>query len=542
MKRASQEQVSLAPSLIGKSEWVQVEPLVYQRPCIGQEHSASYNQNVAEGHTELSIAVTFSINVEVQELIERAKQAWTNCRLLHPEIAIELSTDFSIPQLMTYRILSTSSSTHSTAETTDDEEALKEWSSDTFVLVEDREYQEVLEMTYNRRLLTKGKQAMMYLVPDTRTSIADDERVHCIIWNVSHAVTDAYSVIAFVNTFLQETVKGSSKKVLLGEDGDHLSVVKHLPISPLVSYEKMYKPSEALKEESLQQAKDQLQLYKEKLSESIAMYPEPHHGMREHRTHCLATDFSLAESEQILSYLKQVKLSITYAGAAATIMAALEMYGKGHETGALLGMTRNARRWVATVVSNTGRIAIPMATDVVFLWIPFDTADFMKNKSRRERLLILGREIKVQLGKHLLSPHYLASVPYMSDIAVEGLRSQQELKAAIADAENVERETEEVVLASSPGFSSQGALALKKEFQSDTNVKIVRHHIRHTGRQVGTSPWIGMFSLDECLSFSIGFDGKYYSPEPMNRFLGLVRENVASLGRMQDSPVRGSKL
>jgi len=518
--------VPVAPNLTSKSDWTQVEPLVYQRPCIGQEHSASFNQNVADGHTELSLGVNFSVNLTPQEVIEKSKKAWTNCRLLHPEIAVELSTDFSIPQMMTYRIL------------TDDEKA-QEWVDETFVLVEDRNYEEVLEMTYNRRLLTKGKQSMMYLVMDTRSLLADELRNHCIVWNVSHAVTDAFSIIEFLNSFLKEIAKGSSDDILHGEDANPLSVVKHLPISPLVSYEKMYKPSAKEKEDSLRQAKEQLALYKDKLSQSVAMYPEEHHGLRQHRTHCLVTYFSLQESLRILNFLKETDLSITYAGAAATVMAAHQMYGKGHETGALLGMTRNARRWVATVISTTGRVAIPMATDVVFLWIPFD--QLKKGKTRKAQLIALGQEIKNQLAKHLLSPHYLASVPYMSDIYVEGLQTQQQLKQALLEAKNVERETEEIVAASSPGFSSQGAVALIKEFSSGPT-RIVRHNLTHTGRQVGTSPWIGMYSLDSCLRFSIGFDAKYYSPKPMNKFLQLVRENVASLVEESEHHTTNSRL
>lgn len=492
-------EVPAAPNLTSKSDWIEVSPHVYQRPCVGQEHSASFNQNVADGHTELTIALNFSTSMSAEELVKRARAAWTSCRTLHPEIAVELSTDLSIPQLMTYRILP-------------DGAAMQAWMDETFVVVEDRAFDDVQAMTYNRRLTTRGKQSMMYLVLDSRSGKAAESHDHCIIWNVSHAVTDAYSIVQFINTFLDETVKGAQ-----AIDGAALAeIAQHLPISPLVPYQALYRPTESDKQRSLDEARAQLTLYKDRLAHSVAMYPEPDYAVRPHHTHCLATHFSLADSTAILDALQQVRVGITYVGAAATLLAAHQMYGKGHETGALLGMTRNARRWVATVLPATGRVAIPMATDVVFLWIPFATQQ-RQRQTRAERVVAVAREIKTQLSTHLVSPHYLASVPYMSDVVVDSLRGGLPAEAA----------------PSSPGFSSQGVPPIAREVQAGSR-RITRNGFSHTGRQVGPSPWIGMFTLDDCIRFSIGFDSKYYRPDAMDAFLTLVRDNVAAVADMPE--------
>lgn len=502
--------VPVVPNLTNEGKWTQIEPLVFQRPCVGQEHSASYNQNVADGHTELSILGTFSINHSIDKVVQRCRKAWYHSRYLHPETAVELSTDLSIPQMMTYRLLSE-----------DKKEEIDTWMKETFIPVTNRSYDEILQMSYNRRLPTRGKASMMYFIVDNRPDLRDDQRVYAIVWNVSHAVTDAFSIVAFLNTFFSEVVKDTSDGDLLhSKDAEIDSIVRHLPISPLVTYEKRYNPTQAEKMESLAQAKEQLALYKDKLSESVAMYPESDFTNRDHGTHCLMTTLSLQESNNVLLALKQAQVGITYAGAAATILATYQLYGKGHETGALLGMTRNARRWVTTMLSDTGHIAIPMATDVVFLWIPFEKHLEAHKNNKKELMLSIGREIKTQLKKHLLSPHYISSVPYMSAMFVDGLRAQQQ-----QDQQNKDDAKEDICLPSAPGFSSQGVLSAKKVITSGETV-LIRHEVAHAGRHIGSSPWIGLFALDDSFRFSIGFDTKYYKVEKMTEFLNLVRANV----------------
>lgn len=362
---------------------------------------------------------------------------------------------------------------------------------------------------------------MLYLVIDSRFDIQDDQRFHAIIWNVSHAITDAFSIVAFLNSLLTDIARNvTDSDVFQDEQTD---IVQHLPISPLVTYEKLYKPTQAERIEALAQANDQLALYKDKSADSVAMYSESDFTSRNHGTHCLITSLKLQESTRILRSLKQAQVGITYLGAAATIWATYQLYGRGHETGALLGMTRNARRWVATVLSDTGRTAIPMATDVVFLWIPFANHLEAYRNDKKRLLLSLGQEIKIQLNKHLTSPHYLSSVPYMSKMFVDGLIAQEaQNRQDTLDPKKI------VSIPSAPGFSSQGTLAAKR-LHTWNDTTLVRHDIIHTGRQVGTSPWIGLNSLDQCLRFSIGFDTKYYKVEKMEVFLDLVRENVKSI-------------
>lgn len=79
-----------------------------------------------------------------------------------------------------------------------------------------------------------------------------------------------------------------------------------------------------------------------------------------------------------------------------------------------------------------------------------------------------------------------------------------------------------------PGFSSQGALALKREFHSKT-ASINTHDFVHTGRQINASAWVGMFSQCNQVTLSMGFDSKYYDPVTMETFLKLARSNLASL-------------
>jgi len=246
------------------------------------------------------------------------------------------------------------------------------------------------------------------------------------------------------------------------------------------------------------------------MSRSIAMYPEEDVAAREHKTHCIRLQYTLQESKALLAQLREEKLSITFAAAASVVLAVKQTYAKGHETGALLGMTRNARRWVDTSGQRENGGSVPAAADCVFLWIPFEQQWFQG--STRDTVLAIARAIRKEMGPHLVSPHYLASLNFTSARAVEGLAASDEPTAAPC----------------APGFSSQGAVAMEREFRSQ-DATIHLHDIVHTGRQINDSAWVGMFSLWDQITLSMGFDGKYYEPSGMHAFMALAKTNLASL-------------
>lgn len=259
------------------------------------------------------------------------------------------------------------------------------------------------------------------------------------------------------------------------------------------------------------------------------MYPEHDFHTRSHRTHCFHKEFSLVESNAIFSSLKRQDLSITFLGAAATIMAVREMYGRGHEAGALLGMTRNARRWINT--NESGKSPIPMATDVVFLWIPFEGI-FNEKNSREDQLLFLGRVIRSQLAPHLTSVHYISSMQLMCDEYVSNLKVARDKANASSEPLGTEP-----ITPSPPGFSPQGVLEVSKRVEANGHY-IERHLFKHTGRQVNASPWIGLLSVDRELQLSLGFDEKYFKVEDMERFIAITREHLISVARAQNDPAR----
>ncbi len=248
------------------------------------------------------------------------------------------------------------------------------------------------------------------------------------------------------------------------------------------------------------------------MSSSIAMYPEDDASSRSHGTYCIRLQYTLSESQALLAFLRDQKLSITFAAAAATVLAIKQTYGKGHETGALLGITRNARRWVKTELAlgeEDGHRA-PCASDVVFLWIQFKEEYFARDI--KDTILQLGRAIRTEMGPHLTSPHYIASLCFTAGRFVSALAA----------------EGEPVPAPQAPGFSPQGALPLRREFSSET-ASIQAHDFEHSGRQINPSAWVGMFSLWERVTVSMGFDTKYYEPSTMERFMALVKANLGTL-------------
>lgn len=247
------------------------------------------------------------------------------------------------------------------------------------------------------------------------------------------------------------------------------------------------------------------------MPQSIAMYTEADSLSRPHGTYCIRLQYSQAQSDALLAQLRRENVSITFATAASTLLAMRQIYSKGHETGALLGMTRNARRWIDTTNLDAG--LVPNAADVVFLWIPFSKDVFLL--PIREQVLSLARQIRSELGPHLQSAHYISSVSFSSDRAV----------AAMAAASKAKEQPGPKQCA--PGFSSQGALDLAREFSSDS-ASIHVHDIRHTGRQINDSPWVGMFSLWGRITLSMGFDTKYHEPSRMEQLMALVKSNLAT--------------
>lgn len=246
------------------------------------------------------------------------------------------------------------------------------------------------------------------------------------------------------------------------------------------------------------------------MPQSIAMYPELDTENRQHGTYCIRLQYTFQESQALLASLREKNLSITFAAAAATILAVRRMYAKGHETGALLGMTRNARRWVDTVAERENGGSVVCASDVVFLWVEFEESWF--KGSTQDAILGIGGAIKRQLGPHLLEPHYISTLEFTSDRVVEALKA----------------EGEPVPAPCAPGFSPQGALALEREFHSKT-ASIHAQDFVHSGRQINVSAWVGMFSLWDRITLSMGFDCKYWNPLNMEAFMALTKDNLGSL-------------
>ncbi|KAL3471478.1 hypothetical protein BJX99DRAFT_250414 [Aspergillus californicus] len=481
----------------------------WMRECTGGENGVSYNQNVRDGHTELTIEVAFTASISTPQLIQRVRNAWLLAHATHPEVAIQVSTGTELPQEMTFEALqSESDAAH--------------WLQETLRVVNDQTAQDVARMTYSRRLLTKGKRNMLYLVTAGAAHPGHPDR-HSLVRNLSHTLADVYSVVQFYNYFLETiTLVPGDRDVTVGEL-DYSGVFDRLPATPMTPYEAQYKPTNDQKEHAIAGAISQAELYADKMPQSIAMYPEADVGTRSHETHCIRLQYTLLESKALLAALRDEKISITFAAAAASVLAVKQTYGKGHETGALLGMTRNARRWVKTGERQEGGQRVPCASDVVFLWVPFQPEWF--TGSTRDTILCLARAIRSELAPHLTSPHYIASLTFTSNRFVAALAA----------------EGEPVPAPQAPGFSPQGALALGRRFASHT-AAIDTHDFIHSGRQINPSAWVGMFSLWEEITLSMGFDGKYYDPGSMDRFMALVKSNLATVIPSQLAQVASSKL
>ncbi|KAL4918416.1 hypothetical protein BDW62DRAFT_210487 [Aspergillus aurantiobrunneus] len=488
--------------------WRQVGHGRWTRECAGGEKAVSYNQNVRDGHTELTIDVPFSTSLSTPELIQRVRNAWLVCHCTHPEVAIQVSTGTELPQRMLFEALQS-------------EADAAAWLRESLHIVTDQNAQDVVRMTYNRRLQTNGKRNMLYLVTAGAADPEHPDR-HWFVWNFSHTLADIYSIVRFYNYLFKTITHVPGDRDMAVAELDYSGLHERLPVTPITPYEDEHKPTRAQREQAVAGAIEQAELHAFRMSQSIAMYPEPDAASRSHGTHCIRLQYTLSESQALLAALQDHKLSITFAAAAATILSIKQAYGKGHETGALLGMTRNARRWVHTELHEEGGYRVPAAADTVFIWIPFKPEWFTAGCSTRDTILHLGRAIRAQLGPHLTSPHYIASMSFAADQAVSSLAA----------------EGEPVPAPQAPGFSPQGALPLLRDIASET-ASIQTHDFAHTGRQINPSAWVGMFSLWERVTLSMGFDVKYYDPVNMEAFMARVKGNLATVipGR-----VMGAKL
>lgn len=217
--------------------WHQIDTGCWTRECAGTEQGISYNQNVRDGHTELTVEVPFNINVSASELVQRVRNAWLICHADYPEIAIELSTGEEVPQIMKYQTLQS------------DVDA-SAWLQETLHVVTNMSVRDVVNMTYSRRLPTKGKRSMLYLVTAPGASGEEPSR-HCLVWNVGHVVADAYSIMQFLNHLFKTITRVTGDYDLKISQLDYARVLGRLPISPVTPYEKQYRPTEEQRKQAM---------------------------------------------------------------------------------------------------------------------------------------------------------------------------------------------------------------------------------------------------------------------------------------------------
>lgn len=260
-------------------DWHEVKPDVWTRTCLGHEGPTSFNQNVADGHTELSAFATFRLHrkaildpsTEELDIVDRVKEAWIKVRCARPETAVELTThtEPNTPQALTYRVLR-------------NEQEIGTWVDQTLKVIRLGEngfhsVQEICRMTYNRKLPTSGKQSMLYLVlPSASSNSLQKESgtsnidIH-IIWNVSHAVVDGFSITQFFNSLFQFIVDApaantstSSSRIYVPSKTE-LDVLPRLPRSSVVAYERRYKPLQQERDAALRDAYQNMSLIQEKV-------------------------------------------------------------------------------------------------------------------------------------------------------------------------------------------------------------------------------------------------------------------------------------
>lgn len=170
---------------------------------------------------------------------------------MYPEIAIQLSTGTELPQMMKYEKL------QSDADAT-------EWLQETLHVITDRSARDVVNMTYSRRLPTKGKRNMLYLVI---APVADRENPahHSLVWNLSHALSDAYSIVQFLNYFFKTATEVFGDRDMTINQIDYSGLFGRLPVSPVTPYETQYKPTREQRQQALDDAVYQAELYGSKV-------------------------------------------------------------------------------------------------------------------------------------------------------------------------------------------------------------------------------------------------------------------------------------
>lgn len=231
--------------------WRQVVHGQWTRETTGGETGISYNQNVRDGHTELTTSLTFSTSLSTTELIQRVRNAWLVCHASHPEVAIQLSTGTEIPQIMTFDTLQSEA----------DAEA---WLQETLHVVTDQQAPDVARMTYSRRLPTKGKRSMLYLVT-AGAAYPEYPNRHCFVWNFGHTMADAYSVVLFNNYLLRTLTQVPGDRNLAVSELDYSGLASRLPVTPITPYEQEHQPTREQREEAIAGAISQAELYSSKV-------------------------------------------------------------------------------------------------------------------------------------------------------------------------------------------------------------------------------------------------------------------------------------
>lgn len=241
------------------SPWNKIADGVWSRECIGEEQAASYCQNIRDGHTELTVETQFTSNIgSEEELIQRVKNAWLACHSRMPECATEISTGTEIPQIATYRTLQS------------DQDAA-EWLQDTFRVVKGKSTEEVARFTYSRRLTTKGKRGMMFLVIDPN---AIPNRRYTLIYNVSHAVSDSFSIPKLFNEMFRQMTLVSGNSPLPASEIDYTGVVDRLAVHPSHLYEANFQPTEEERKQAIADVLAQEELVRSHVSpEHLPMIP-----------------------------------------------------------------------------------------------------------------------------------------------------------------------------------------------------------------------------------------------------------------------------
>ncbi|SPO29779.1 probable Acyltransferase invovled in MEL production [Ustilago trichophora] len=521
-------------------EWHLSEPDVWKRTCLGFEASASFNENIADGHTELSVVTSFRMHqprssriagseLELDQLVQRARQAWIQMRYLRPEVAVQMDThiDPTVPQTFKYQVLR-------------DEQSLRRWVNETFVVVRLGEpgvksVDEICAYTYNRPLPTKGKQSMLYLV-QPRLGDVTDQSAH-IIWNVSHAVTDGSSIVDFFNILLQcmvDAVPSAPYDSIYIPTPFELNVLPRLPRSVVSAYRQQFKPKPEETKKAHEAAQANMRLISDKMDQSLALQPAASWPSRKHETICLLKTMEATEAKDLFKFAKQRGSGITYLASAATIMATAETYPerKALSKGALLGMVRNSRRWLSTTsLDGVTGTSTPLGSDAVFLWIPVDANGSLEpSLERLDDLVSIAGKIRYELGQHLTTPHCISAFPTVANGQISALTEQwSQIESANAASPPRRRsQLDNIIGAQAPGFSSVGEFKIKPRFlpasasARASGAWLEFLDITHRGRQVNASPWMSMATLDGRIKFQLGFDTKFHDVDKMTQLMELT--------------------